>query len=62
MLAYIVEYCFSDGGIHRLAWAIPNPLAEGVQVNVSATATFILIATSIILPLIGQAIAPNQES
>jgi hypothetical protein len=44
------------------AWAIPNPLAEGGQVNVSATATFILIATSIFLPLIGQAIAPNQES
>ena len=44
------------------AWAIPNPLAEGGQVNVGATATFILIATSIFLPLIGQAVAPNQES
>jgi len=44
------------------AWAIPNPLAEGGQVNVSATSTFILIAASIFLPLIGQAVAPNQES
>lgn len=44
------------------AWAIPNPLAEGGQVNVSATSTFILIATSIFLPLIGQVVAPNQES
>jgi hypothetical protein len=37
------------------AWAIPNPLAEGGQVNVSATATFILIAISIFLPLYNRA-------
>lgn len=41
------------------AWAIPNPLAKG-QVEVSAISTFVLIATSILLPMIGQVVAPSQ--
>jgi hypothetical protein len=42
------------------AWAIPNPLAEG-NVDVSPISTFALIATSILLPMIGQVIVPAQE-
>ncbi len=41
------------------AYAIPNPLAAEGQVN--ASSTFILILTSILLPLTGQVVAPNQE-
>jgi hypothetical protein len=63
MLPYTVEYCFSDGGIFVWAWAIPNPLAEGGQVNVSATATFILMSYQYFCHyIIGQAVASNQES
>jgi hypothetical protein len=43
------------------AWAIPNPLAEG-GAEVSPISTFALIATSILLPMIGQVVMPSQES
>ncbi len=42
------------------AWAIPNPSVEG-EITISPVSTFLLISVSILLPLIGQYIAPDFE-